>query len=198
MFTWINFSRSEETGVVEQAHDSSLHAIITEQLRDGNDTDRLQRVWDIIQQEKLHVEYIKSMFPIISGNFSLSQELIARARLYFETNTKDDDPSWHCIVSFIRHYIIAVEACTHHNTHIQYDHFRIYIPAGYPLLAAVARAAGLPDNFEHSWDGSTVFIYPQSEDEGNSGTWGRSVDEEDEEHETAEEGETSSDDAGQE
>ncbi|KZV84134.1 hypothetical protein EXIGLDRAFT_297577 [Exidia glandulosa HHB12029] len=189
IFMWTNSPYSEETGVVEQVDDSSLHAIITEQLRDSNDTERLQRVWDIIRQEKLFVCYKKWKFPIISGNFSLSQELIARARLYFETNTKVDGPFRSYRVSFIRdvlagggantssqicvfmrrygdEYIIAVEACTHHNTHIQYDHFRIYIPAGYPLLAAVARAAGLPDDFEHSWDGSTVFIYPQSEDEG--------------------------------
>ncbi|KZV84131.1 hypothetical protein EXIGLDRAFT_754032 [Exidia glandulosa HHB12029] len=240
IFIRTNSSYSEETGVVEQVDDSSLHAIITEQLRDGNDTDRLQRVWDIIQQDKLRVHCIKHKFPIISGNFSLSQELIARARLHFETNTTNDVLNWGS-VSFIRHvlagggantssqvrvfmrrqgdeYDIEVEACTHHNTHIQYNYFRISIPAVYPLLAAVARAAGLPDDFEHSWNGSSVYIYPQlrdegeqteeesnigdgkgaDEDSGNSGAWDSSVDEEDEEYETAEEGETSSDDAGQE
>ncbi|KZV84135.1 hypothetical protein EXIGLDRAFT_727585 [Exidia glandulosa HHB12029] len=223
MFTWINSSYSEETGVVEQAHDSSLHAIMTEQLRDGNETDRLQRLWDIIREEKFRVCCYTRKFPIISGNFSLSEELIARARLYFETNTKDDDPYCNCKSSFVRHvlagggantssemcvwmrrhddeYIIHVEACTHHNTHIQYHHFIIRIPAGYPLLAAVARAAGLPDDFQHSGNGSDWIIYPQfsSWDEGDSDAWDSSGDEEDEEYETAEEGETSSDDAGQE
>ncbi|KZV84133.1 hypothetical protein EXIGLDRAFT_842446, partial [Exidia glandulosa HHB12029] len=222
IFIWTNYSYSEETGVVEQAHDSSLHAITTEQLRDGNDTDRLQRVWDIIRQDKLRVDCIKRKFPIIYGNFSLSQELIARARLYFETNMKDDDPYRHCIVSFIRHvlvgggantssqicvfmqrhgdeYIIEVEACTHHNTHMQYNYFRIYIPAGYLLLAAVARAAGLPNDFEHSWDGPLVYIHPQSEDEGEQTEEESEIgsqEEDDEEYETAEEGETSSDKAG--
>ncbi|KZV85977.1 hypothetical protein EXIGLDRAFT_233205 [Exidia glandulosa HHB12029] len=187
MFIWTNHSYYEETGVVEQAQDSSLHAIIKEQLRDGNDTDRLQRVWDIIRQEKLYVYYNKRKFPFIYGNLSLSQELIARARLYFETHTKDDDSFWHCAVSFIRdalagggantssqirvfmqrhgdEYVIAVEACTHHNIHVQYDSFNIYIPAGYPLLAAVARAAGVPDDFEHSRDGFLVCIYPRLRD----------------------------------
>ncbi|KZV85982.1 hypothetical protein EXIGLDRAFT_775059 [Exidia glandulosa HHB12029] len=68
-------------------------------------------------------------------------------------------------------YIIQVGACTHHNTHIQYNHFDIFIPAGYPLSTAVARAAGLPDDFEHSGDGSDVYIYPQFRDEGDSGAW---------------------------
>lgn len=101
IFVRFNSSRSEERGAVEQVHDSSLHAIITEQIRDGNDTDRLQRVWDIIRQEQLHVKYKKSVFPIISGNLSLSRTSIARAQLYFETITKAFR-HWNFEFSFMR------------------------------------------------------------------------------------------------
>lgn len=113
IFVVTRYRHSEETGVVDQVNDSSLSAIITEQLRDGNLTDRLQRVWDIIRHEKLHVKYCKPRFPIISGNHSLSQELIARARLYFETTMREEDDSYRaCTFSFIRHMLAGRGAST--------------------------------------------------------------------------------------
>lgn len=91
-----------ETGLAEQVHDSSLHAIIVEQLRKGNDTDRLQRFWDIIRQEQLHVTYQYSEFPIISGNLPLSQQLITRARPYLVTSKKEECSLWPHAPSFVQ------------------------------------------------------------------------------------------------
>ncbi|KZV85974.1 hypothetical protein EXIGLDRAFT_775055, partial [Exidia glandulosa HHB12029] len=109
-------------------------------------------------------------------------------------------------------YTILVEVCTHHNNHIQCDQLEIYIPAGCPLLAEVARAVGLPDDFEDFWDGTHVCIYPElaeqgeqteeeeeiedGDDSGDFEACGSSEDE-DEEYETADDGETSSDSAGE-
>lgn len=62
-------------------------------------------------------------------------------------------------------YMRIVETCLHDDSHVQYESFLIDIPAGTSLLAEVARAAGQPDDFEHSWDGSDMFIYPQFGDE---------------------------------
>ncbi|KZW00997.1 hypothetical protein EXIGLDRAFT_720052 [Exidia glandulosa HHB12029] len=216
---WTHYSlprTSEETGVVEQVHDSSLHAIIKEQLRDGNDTDRLQRVWDIIRREQLYVWSYKSTFPI-TANLSLTQRLIARARLYFETCPgKEEMLSF----QFIRHVVIGrganisprvrinitpgqvnsefgieVEASSHDDTHIHYHRFCIDISAGCPLLAAVARAAGLPDDFEHSQNRLRMNIYPETRNRGrfdeshaDSGS-----EEYDENYETADEGDASFD-----
>ncbi|KZV85983.1 hypothetical protein EXIGLDRAFT_698801 [Exidia glandulosa HHB12029] len=202
VFLSFNCRYSTETGIVQQAQESSLHAIVTEQLRDGRDTDRLARVWDTIRREQLHVMYSKRAFPVVSGNPSLPQELIARAQLYFESNAKKDDPYWNCIAPFVRYalaggggnvssricifmrrdgdkYMIEVETCTHDDSHAQYESFLIDIPAGTPLLAEVALAAGLPDGFERSWDGSDVFIYPHFGDEGDSAACGSEKEEED-------------------
>lgn len=61
----------------------------------------------------------------------------------------------------------TVQTCTNDNTHIRYDRFRIHITAGCPLLAEVARAVGLPNDFEHSWDYyDDVLIYQHVWDEG--------------------------------
>ncbi|KZV85957.1 hypothetical protein EXIGLDRAFT_775039 [Exidia glandulosa HHB12029] len=87
---WFDSRRREETGIVEQVHDCSLHARITEQLRGGTETGRLRQVWAIIRQEQLFVSYNKTVFPIISGKCSLSQEMIARAQLHFEATAMKD------------------------------------------------------------------------------------------------------------
>ncbi|KZV81384.1 hypothetical protein EXIGLDRAFT_731371 [Exidia glandulosa HHB12029] len=212
---WYSHRTSEETGVVEQVHDSSLHAIIKEQLRDGNNTDRLQRVWDIIRREQLYVQSNKSTFPI-TANLSLSQKLIARARLYFETRTEEESNSLyflrHVVIgrganisSRVRIYItpgqvnsefeIEVEAYSRDESHIHYHRFYIDIPAGSPLLAAVARAAGLPDDFEHSRNYLIIDIYPETRnrDQGrfDESHTGSGSEEEDENYETADEGDAS-------
>ncbi|KZV92338.1 hypothetical protein EXIGLDRAFT_836530 [Exidia glandulosa HHB12029] len=41
IFFWFNTQYSEETGVVEQVHDSSLHTLVTEHLRHRDDNDYL-------------------------------------------------------------------------------------------------------------------------------------------------------------
>ncbi|KZW00981.1 hypothetical protein EXIGLDRAFT_830401 [Exidia glandulosa HHB12029] len=217
IFLWFNLRYSEETGVVDQVHDSSLHDIIKEQLRDGNDTDRLQRVWDIIRPEQLYVQSHKSTFPI-TANLSLSQKLIARAQVYFETCLGKEFPSFqyvrHVVIgrganisSRVRIYIwpgrinrefgIEMEACTHDDTNINYHQFYIHIPAGTPLSAAIARAAGLPDDLEHSRNNLNIYIYPEARimgrfDESDTDS---SSEEDDENYETADEGDASFDSA---
>lgn len=98
-----------------------------------------------------------------------------------------------------------VEACTHDGSHARYEDFWIHIPTGGPLLIEVARAAGLPDDFEHSWNGYMSFIYPQPEnmvrrrskqDKGADKSQGEcdespGSEDEDEAYETADEGEES-------
>lgn len=61
-----------------------------------------------------------------------------------------------------------VFACTQDDRHIRYElvHFMIFIPTGSQLLVQLARIAGITDDFEHSWDGFHVYIYPQLGDEG--------------------------------
>ncbi|KZV98376.1 hypothetical protein EXIGLDRAFT_832180 [Exidia glandulosa HHB12029] len=178
---WFHYRFSEETGVVEQVHNSYLHAIITEQLRNGNDTDRLQQVWDIIREEQLPVTYNLRTFPIISRNLSVSQEMIARAQLFFEALAKDKwaghwawfvrcvlaggvDLSSRIGISAFRfggdQYRIGVKTCVHDDTHIRYDWFDIIIPTGCPALAQIAQTMGLPHNFEDEWpDRSELSIY---------------------------------------
>ncbi|KZV95524.1 hypothetical protein EXIGLDRAFT_735087 [Exidia glandulosa HHB12029] len=161
-----------------------------EQLDNGDDIDRLQLVWDAIRQERCRVKYNKIVFPALSGNLSLSQELIARGRSYLETKMKAAEAAdRHCGVCFVRHviagggnissrmsisiwrsdgdtYIIGVEAYTHTDSHVQWDQFDIDIPAGCPHLADFARAVGLPDDFENSWDGYILYIYTGMRGEG--------------------------------
>ncbi|KZV86182.1 hypothetical protein EXIGLDRAFT_774267 [Exidia glandulosa HHB12029] len=178
----IYWNYSEETGIVEQVHDSHLRAVITEQFCNDHGTDRLQRVWDAIRQEQLLVMYRTTAFPVISGNVSLPQDIIAQAQLYLERYTREDDPYWNCIISFVRRvlagrgantssqisisiwrlhggYTIHVENCTNDGSHIRYNYFWISIPAGCTVLAAVATAAGLPNGIDHSWNASGVFLY---------------------------------------
>ncbi|KZV98074.1 hypothetical protein EXIGLDRAFT_702161 [Exidia glandulosa HHB12029] len=102
IFPWFNSRSTEETGVVEQVHDTLLQATISQQLGNGNSTDRVQRVWDIIRQAQLHVVHMTSTFPIISGNLPLAQELIMRARLFFETHVNKGDPYLEALISFNR------------------------------------------------------------------------------------------------
>ncbi|KZV92360.1 hypothetical protein EXIGLDRAFT_718448 [Exidia glandulosa HHB12029] len=163
-----------ETGVVDHAHNSHLHSTITQQLRDGNDTDSLQQVWDIIRQEQLLVEYHMSVFPIISGNLSLSHEMIARRcfQMWAPGPTinflqgvllGDATTSSQVTVYFWRNGdedLLTGDICTYDGRHLRHGYFNISLPAGGPLSAKVALAAGrlLPGDFD-TWDGSTVRIY---------------------------------------
>ncbi|KZV95520.1 hypothetical protein EXIGLDRAFT_834246 [Exidia glandulosa HHB12029] len=165
----------DETGVVDQVHNSHLQSTITQQLRDGNDTDSLQQVWDIIRQEQLLVRYNESVFPIISGNLSLSHEMIARARRCFQMWAPgptvnflqgvllgDATTAFRVRVDFWRYgdrdCLGAVDICTYEDRHLRHEYFAITLPAGCPLSAKIAWAAGVPGDFG-AWDGSLVTIY---------------------------------------
>ncbi|KZV92342.1 hypothetical protein EXIGLDRAFT_718432 [Exidia glandulosa HHB12029] len=173
MFIWFGGRRRKETDVVDQVHDSHLHSTITQQLRDGNDTDSLQQVWDIIRREQLLVGYHKSVFRVRSGNLSLSHEMIARARRLFQMCAStptikfmegvllgDAATASPVRVDFWRNGdrdYLDVQICTYDGRHLRLEYFDISLPVGGPLSAKVL-AAGLPGDF-YSSDGSSVTIY---------------------------------------
>ncbi|KZV84139.1 hypothetical protein EXIGLDRAFT_700740 [Exidia glandulosa HHB12029] len=201
LFTWFNSRSSEQTGVVEEVHNSSLQAIVTEQLRLGNDTGRLHRVWDIIRQQQLHVGYYRNVLPILSGILTLSQESIARAWLYFKTNM--EDPRWVCEVAFFRHVLAGGGAKISSRICISMwrDDGEYTIAVTYDTISL--RSLSRPDapfwqRLLGLWDYPTTLNTPGAApitdgkgadgDSGNSDAW-ISSEEEDEDYETVDEGE---------
>ncbi|KZV92345.1 hypothetical protein EXIGLDRAFT_76511 [Exidia glandulosa HHB12029] len=53
---------------------------------------------------------------------------------------------------------LGVGICTYDDRHLRHEYFHISLPAGGPLSAKIAWAAGVPGDYD-TWDGSPVIIY---------------------------------------